>query len=59
MVIMICLVITFVAVTMEFVATTNALFFGGKLINGFATGALASVCVTFIGEVSCSTLPDL
>lgn len=46
-----CLVITFAAVTMEFVATTNELFFGGKFLNGFATGALASVTVTYIGEV--------
>ncbi|KAF2800263.1 general substrate transporter [Melanomma pulvis-pyrius CBS 109.77] len=52
MVIMICLVITFVAITMEFVATSNALFFGGKFLNGFATGALASVCVTYIGEIA-------
>lgn len=51
MVIMTCLVITFAAVTMEFVSTTNELFFGGKFLNGFATGALASVTVTYIGEV--------
>ena len=56
---MICLVITFVAVTIEFVATTNALFLSGKFINGFATGALASVCVTYIGEVCRSTSPGL
>jgi MFS transporter, SP family, general alpha glucoside:H+ symporter len=40
---------------MEFVSTTNALFFGGKFLNGFAVGALASVTVTYIGEV-CSGL---
>ncbi|KAF2119603.1 hypothetical protein BDV96DRAFT_610547 [Lophiotrema nucula] len=51
-VVMICLVITFAAVTMEFVATTNGLLFGGKFLNGFATGALASVCVTYIGEIA-------
>ncbi|KAJ4299914.1 hypothetical protein N0V90_005161 [Kalmusia sp. IMI 367209] len=51
-VIMICLVISFVAITMEFVATTNGLFFGGKFLNGFATGALASVTVTYIGEIA-------
>lgn len=50
-VVMICLVITFAAVSMEFIATTNALFFGGKFLNGFATGALASVAVTYVGEV--------
>ncbi|KAF4450770.1 MFS hexose transporter [Fusarium albosuccineum] len=37
---------------MEFVATTNELFFGGKFINGFAVGALASVTVSYIGEVT-------
>ncbi|OAL45946.1 general substrate transporter [Pyrenochaeta sp. DS3sAY3a] len=52
MVIMICLAVTFAAVTMEFVATTNELFFGGKFLNGFVTGALASVTVTYIGEVA-------
>lgn len=51
-VIIICLVITFAAITMEFVATTNELFFGGKFVNGFAVGALASVTISYIGEVS-------
>ncbi|OAA66461.1 General substrate transporter [Niveomyces insectorum RCEF 264] len=50
--IMIALVISFAAVTLEMVATTNAMFFGGKFLNGFATGTLASVCVTYIGEIS-------
>lgn len=36
---------------MEFVATTNELFFGGKFLNGFAIGAIASITVTYIGEV--------
>ncbi|PSN59573.1 general substrate transporter [Corynespora cassiicola Philippines] len=51
-VVMICLVISFVAITMEFVSTTNELFFGGKFLNGFATGALASVTVSYIGEIA-------
>ncbi|KAF2186573.1 general substrate transporter [Zopfia rhizophila CBS 207.26] len=51
-VVMISLVITFAAVTMEFVATTNELFFGGKFLNGFASGALASISVTYIGEIA-------
>ncbi|EJT78445.1 hypothetical protein GGTG_03545 [Gaeumannomyces tritici R3-111a-1] len=51
-VIMMALVITYAAITMEFVATTNPMFFGGKFLNGFATGALASVTVTYIGEVT-------
>ncbi|RAR10487.1 general substrate transporter [Stemphylium lycopersici] len=52
LVVMICLAVTFAAVTMEFVATTNELFFGGKFLNGFVVGALASVTVTYIGEVA-------
>lgn len=41
---------------MEFVATTNELFFGGKFLNGFAIGALASVTVTYIGEVRTTSI---
>ncbi|KAF2678873.1 general substrate transporter [Lentithecium fluviatile CBS 122367] len=51
-VVIICLMISFAAITMEFVATTNEIFFGGKFLNGFATGALASVTVTYIGEIA-------
>lgn len=50
-VIMIALAISFIGITMEFVATTNEVFFGGKFVNGFAIGALSSVTVTYIGEV--------
>lgn len=50
--IMACILISFAAVTLEFVATSNGVFFGGKFLNGFPTGALASVTVTYIGEVS-------
>ncbi|OQD89912.1 hypothetical protein PENANT_c002G09968 [Penicillium antarcticum] len=46
------LLITVAAVTLEFVATTNEMFFGGKFLNGFALGALASVPITYIGEIS-------
>lgn len=52
MVVMLCLVVTFVAITMEFISTNPELFFGGKFLNGFAVGALASVTVTYIGEVA-------
>ena len=52
MVIILCLIVTFGAITMEFVATTPELFFGGKFLNGFVVGALASVTVTYIGEVA-------
>lgn len=46
------LVLSYAAITMEFVATTNELFFGGKFLNGFATGCIATICVSYIGEVS-------
>ncbi|KAJ4991207.1 MFS hexose transporter [Stagonosporopsis vannaccii] len=52
MVVIVCLVVTFGAITMEFVSTTPELFFGGKFLNGFVVGALASVTVTYIGEVA-------
>lgn len=45
------LVVSYAAITMEFIATTNELFFGGKFLNGFATGCIATVCVTYLGEV--------
>jgi MFS family permease len=47
----VALLITVAAVTLEFVATTNEMFFGGKFLNGFALGALASVPITYVGEV--------
>jgi MFS family permease len=46
------IIVSFAAVAMEFVATTNALFFGGKFVNGFVTGIILSVSVTYVGEVS-------
>ncbi|KAJ2896808.1 hypothetical protein MKZ38_005218 [Zalerion maritima] len=46
------LVITFAAVAMEFVALTNGLFFGGKFLNGYVSGIILTVAVTYIGEVS-------
>ena len=51
-VIMICLVFSYASISMEFVATTNELFFGGKFLNGFAIGALASVTVSYVGEIA-------
>lgn len=46
------LLISVAGVTVEFVSTTNEMFFGGKFLNGFALGALASVPVTYVGEIS-------
>ncbi|KAH6867513.1 general substrate transporter [Thelonectria olida] len=47
----IALVISFAAITLEFVATTNEQFFGGKFLNGFAAGTLQAVSGTYIGEI--------
>lgn len=54
----IALAISYGAVTLEFLSTTNEMFFGGKFLNGFAVGAMQAVCATYIGEVpnSLSTL---
>lgn len=43
---------TFVGTGLEFAATTNAVFFVGKLINGFSVGALNTICVSYISEVA-------
>ncbi|KAJ3536365.1 hypothetical protein NM208_g6753 [Fusarium decemcellulare] len=48
----VALVVSYAAITMEFVATTNELFFGGKFLNGFATGCIATVCVSYLGEIA-------
>ena len=45
------LALSFVAVTLEFIATTNPMFFGGKFLNGFAVGTIQTVAYTYIGEV--------
>jgi MFS family permease len=48
---MAALVISYVAVAIEFVATSNAVFFAGKFLNGFMVGTVATVMITYIGEV--------
>jgi MFS family permease len=50
--VIIALAVSLAAISMEFVATTNALFFGGKFLNGFAVGTLQAVTGTYVGEVS-------
>ncbi|KAG7144105.1 Alpha-glucosides permease MPH3 like protein [Verticillium longisporum] len=50
-VIMMALVIAYGAITMELVATSPALFLGGKLLNGFSIGAIQGITVTYIGEI--------
>lgn len=46
------LVISYAAITLEMVATTNPMFFGAELLNGLSIGNLATVCITYIGEVA-------
>ncbi|CAH0030467.1 unnamed protein product [Clonostachys rhizophaga] len=46
------LLVSFAAITLEFLATYSAMFFGGKFLNGFAIGTILSVSVTYIGEVT-------
>ncbi|KPM38225.1 hypothetical protein AK830_g8342 [Neonectria ditissima] len=43
---------SFAAIAIEFIATTNAMFFGGKFLNGFVAGVILAVSVTYIGEVT-------
>ncbi|OLN83277.1 Maltose permease MAL31-like protein 3 [Colletotrichum chlorophyti] len=46
------LIISFIAVAIEFIATTNAVFFVGKLLNGFMVGAVGTVMISYIGEIT-------
>lgn len=45
-------IVSFAAIALEFVATTNPQFFGGKFLNGFTTGIIWSVAMVYVGEVS-------
>lgn len=51
---LVALVVSFVGVGVEFYATTNAVFFAGKLINGIMVGIIATNMITYIGEVRAS-----
>ncbi|EQB55952.1 hypothetical protein CGLO_04056 [Colletotrichum gloeosporioides Cg-14] len=46
------LIVSFIAVAIEFVATTNVVFFLGKLLNGVMVGAVGTVMVSYIGEIT-------
>ncbi|KFY85073.1 hypothetical protein V500_08729 [Pseudogymnoascus sp. VKM F-4518 (FW-2643)] len=50
------LLFSYVGITLEFVATTSPIFFAGKLVNGFAIGAFATLSFTYIGEVTPTVL---
>lgn len=45
-----------VGITLEVVATTNALFFAGKFINGWAIGGFIATGFTYIGEIAPTAL---
>lgn len=51
---LIALVVSFVGVGVEFYATTNGVFFAGKLINGIMVGIVATNMIAYIGEVLAS-----
>ncbi|KIX99304.1 uncharacterized protein Z520_04880 [Fonsecaea multimorphosa CBS 102226] len=40
------------SVTLEFLATTNYTFFGGRFLGGFSTGGTNSLCMAYIGEIT-------
>ena len=48
--------VSFVAITLEFIAITNPMFFGGKFLNGFAVGTIQTVASAYIGEVRSYTV---
>ncbi|KAL7948835.1 general substrate transporter [Trichoderma barbatum] len=49
---LVALVVSFVGVGIEFYATTNAVFFAGKFINGIMVGIIATNMITYIGEIA-------
>jgi SP family general alpha glucoside:H+ symporter-like MFS transporter len=53
----IAFVFVLVGITVETIATTNAVFFAGKFINGFAVGAFGTIAVTYVAEVSVNSVP--
>ncbi|KAK5045093.1 hypothetical protein LTR84_010241 [Exophiala bonariae] len=42
----------FLSITLEFVATTNQVYFGGILLSGFCAGGFGTLCMTYIGEIA-------
>ncbi|KAM5346079.1 hypothetical protein ACJ41O_009084 [Fusarium nematophilum] len=49
---MIAFLLSYAAITVEVVATTNGMFFGGNFLNGFAIGTLKAASASYIGEVA-------
>jgi SP family general alpha glucoside:H+ symporter-like MFS transporter len=56
---MLALAVSFAAISVEFAAITNTVFFGGKFLNGFAVGTIQAVMTTYIGEVYCQSFVGL
>ncbi|OCT51615.1 hypothetical protein CLCR_08779 [Cladophialophora carrionii] len=54
---MVAVALSLVAITMEFVATTNGLFFGAKLLSGMAVAAIEAVCGTYLAEAHNGIVP--
>ncbi|KAK5449345.1 hypothetical protein LTS15_008887 [Exophiala xenobiotica] len=48
----ITLAVRLVSITLESVSISNPLFFGGRFMGGFSTGAVNALCMTYIGEVT-------
>lgn len=46
-----CFIFSIVGITLEVVATSNPVFFSGKLINGFGIGGIIAISFTYVGEV--------
>lgn len=49
---MLAILVNYAAIAVLFVATSNPIFFLGKMLNGIVVGAVGSVMVSYIGEVS-------
>ena len=42
----------FLSITLELVATTNKVYFGGIFLSGFCAGGFGTLSMTYIGEIS-------
>ncbi|ETS78020.1 hypothetical protein PFICI_10082 [Pestalotiopsis fici W106-1] len=45
------ILVSFAAIALEFISTTNEMFFGGKFLNGFTTGIILTVALAYVGEI--------
>ncbi|KAL1864918.1 hypothetical protein VTK73DRAFT_5604 [Phialemonium thermophilum] len=52
LILLVALIVSFVAVGVEVAATTNPVYFAGKLINGIMIGIIATSMITYIGEIT-------